>query len=206
MAPPGPRSPPSSTKSSSSEAGLTAVERGLLFMTGMRRSACGGSTIADATKDKGVLVHRPPRQDEPGPQHDGPADRVALLWKRGRRLVAEPKLLMSRCRLWRSGTRRALLKGELQAPVVPARRRRTWYRRTVNIEIVTTVLSAAAILIGVWRMLAKTEDSLVARINRVEAGLIQRIDRLEDRLDQRIDRLDQRIDAVLLADRHPPAA
>lgn len=76
----------------------------------------------------------------------------------------------------------------------------------VSIEIVTTVLSAAAVLIGVWRMLAKTEDRLGARIDRVETGLNQRIDRLEDRLDQRIDRLDQRIDAVLLADRHPPAA
>jgi len=51
-------------------------------------------------------------------------------------------------------------------------------------------------------MLAKTEDRLGARINRVETGLNQRIDRLQDRLDQ----LDQRIDAVLLADRHPPAA
>ena len=66
----------------------------------------------------------------------------------------------------------------------------------MNSEIVTTVLSAAAVLIGVWRMLAKMEDRLGSRIDRVEA-----------RLDQRIDRLDQRIDAVLLADRrHPPAA
>ena len=38
---------------------------------------------------------------------------------------------------------------------------------TVNIEIVTTVLSAVAVLIGVWRMLAKTEDRVWARINRV---------------------------------------
>ena len=45
----------------------------------------------------------------------------------------------------------------------------------------------------------KTEDRLRARINRVETGLNQRIDELEARLDQRID-------AVLLADRHPPAA
>lgn len=30
----------------------------------------------------------------------------------------------------------------------------------VNIEIVTTVLSAAPVLIGVWRILAKTEDRL----------------------------------------------
>lgn len=87
-----------------------------------------------------------------------------------------------------------------------AGRWRPWYRPTVNIEIVTTVLSGAAVLIGVWRMLAKTEGRLGARINRVEAGLNQRIDRLEDRFDQRIDRLDQRIDAVLLADRHPPTA
>jgi len=77
---------------------------------------------------------------------------------------------------------------------------------TVNIEVVTTVLSAAAVLIGAWRMLAKTEDRLGARINRVKTRLNQRIDRLEDRLDQRIDRLGQGIDAVLLADRHPPAA
>ena len=48
-------------------------------------------------------------------------------------------------------------------------------------------------------MLVKTEDRLGARINRVGTGLNQRIDRLEARLDQRID-------AVLLADRHPPAA
>ena len=83
----------------------------------------------------------------------------------------------------------------------------SWYGRTVNVEIVTTVLSAVAVLIGVWRMLAKTEDRLGARIDRVETGLNKRIDRLEDRLDQRIDRLDQRIDAVLLADRRdPPAA
>ncbi len=38
-----------------------------------------------------------------------------------------------------------------------------------------------------------------SKTNRVETGLNQRNDRLEDRLDQRID-------AVLLADRHPPAA
>ena len=60
----------------------------------------------------------------------------------------------------------------------------SWYVRTVNIEIVTTVLSAVAVLIGVWRMLAKTEDRLGARIDRVETGLSKRIDRLEDRLDQ----------------------
>ena len=38
-----------------------------------------------------------------------------------------------------------------------AGRWRPWYRPTVNIEIVTTVPSGAAVLIGVWRMLAKTE-------------------------------------------------
>ena len=75
-------------------------------MAGMRRSACGGSTIADATEDKGVLVHLRRGKTNQDRKHDAPADRVVLLWKRGWRLAAEPKLLMSWCRLWRSGIRR----------------------------------------------------------------------------------------------------
>ena len=66
-------------------------------------------------------------------------------------------------------------------------RRHPWYRRTVmTVEIVTTVLSAAAVLVGFWRMMVKMEDRLGSRIDRVEA-----------RFGQRLDRLDQRIDAVL---------
>ena len=56
----------------------------------------------------------------------------------------------------------------------------------MTVEIVTTVLSAAAVLVGFWRMMVKMEDRLGSRIDRVEA-----------RFGQRIDRLDQRIDAVL---------
>ena len=51
----------------------------------------------------------------------------------------------------------------------------------MTVEIVTIVLSAAAVLAGVGRMMVKMEDRLGSRIDRVEA-----------RLDQH-----QRIDAAL---------
>ena len=75
-------------------------------MAGMRRSACGGSTIADATEERGCWFTVRRSKTNQDRKHDAPADRVVLLWKRGWRLAAEPKLLMSWCRLWRSGIRR----------------------------------------------------------------------------------------------------
>ena len=82
---------------------------------------------------------------------------------------------------------RVLLHESGRYPVMNGARRHPWYRRTVmTVEIVTTVLSATAVLVGFWRMMVKMEDRLGSRIDRVEA-----------RFGQRIDRLDQQIDAVL---------
>lgn len=57
-------------------------------------------------------------------------------------------------------------------------------------EVITTILSAIGVLIGVWKMVDGTRRDLSAKI---DSGI--------GTVNQRIDAVNQRIDAVLLADR-----
>ena len=60
----------------------------------------------------------------------------------------------------------------------------------MSAEVMATVLSAAAVLLGVWRL-----------VNAVESRIGARLDALDKRVTAQIGEVNRRIDAVLLADR-----
>ncbi len=67
----------------------------------------------------------------------------------------------------------------------------------MSVDVLATVLTGAAVLVGVWRLVESVRRDLGARI----AGVERRVERVEERLSGELAAVNGRIDAVLLADR-----
>ena len=71
-------------------------------------------------------------------------------------------------------------------------------------ELIATVLTGAAVLLGVWRLVEGVRRDLTAQIVAVNERLTIEVGAVNDRINSvntRIDGINTRIDNILLADR-----